>query len=191
MDLMQGYHMRAHIALGPRHPNVITSCFKLSLDQSRKGNFDAAVEIGTSFLSIHSLHLFFFPINTRVGLTVLLSQLGLEGLVRAESTFGAYSANYIVGLISIGEIHMRRNNIEEAINYFSKALLFTERIHGHHPLIGKLSTYLGRLQLMTDNKRAGIKAMSRGYKVYEVTTPFPLLPISCIVNQHWDVLLLT
>ena len=30
------------------------------------------------------------------------------------------------------------DNLEEAITYFSQALSFTERIHGHHPLVGKL-----------------------------------------------------
>ena len=52
---------------------------------------------------------------------------------RCQETFGLYSHVYIVGLVTVGEVHMRTGNLEEAISYFSRALSFTERIHGHHP----------------------------------------------------------
>jgi hypothetical protein len=148
--VVECFHRRALDLLGPLHPSVITAAFKLALFWSRR----TAVSHGHAH---HHSGPDGSSSSTAVRGFSAAESLALDALLRCEKTLGIYSHAYIQGLISVGEIHMRqaefaahhaagpnagavdrRKKQQDAVFYFSRALSFTEKLLGHHPLIGKL-----------------------------------------------------
>jgi hypothetical protein len=132
------YHARASQIFGSAHPLVISSSFKLALDAAAHGSSAAKAQ-----------------------------EICLAALQCCAHTFGRYSFNFIIGLITTGEILMKLNDFKQAAQYFDQALTATGKIIRNHPLIGKLCAYLGRLNLTLHNTLLGCNYLSRSHAVYQ------------------------
>ena len=62
----------------------------------------------------------------------------IKGTSYGEDLFGVFSDVVTEGYIVIGNIYEKRNDFLNAVKYYKRALLYVQRLHKQHPLIGIL-----------------------------------------------------
>lgn len=62
----------------------------------------------------------------------------IKGTSYGEDLFGVFSDVATEGYIVIGNIYEKRNDFLNAVKYYKRALLYVQRLHKQHPLIGIL-----------------------------------------------------
>eukprot|EP00475_Leptophrys_vorax_P012439 TRINITY_DN18892_c0_g1_i1.p1 TRINITY_DN18892_c0_g1~~TRINITY_DN18892_c0_g1_i1.p1 ORF type:complete len:1092 (-),score=247.74 TRINITY_DN18892_c0_g1_i1:1377-4535(-) len=89
-----------------------------------------------------------------------------SGLHECES-HGLYSTQYLEGLQTISQIFIETGSYDKATTYLETAVRYTQAVKGHHPFLGKMNCFLGRVYVMIGQLDQGLRCLDKGYKVYE------------------------
>jgi Clustered mitochondria/Translation initiation factor eIF3 subunit 135/Tetratricopeptide repeat len=88
-------------------------------------------------------------------------------LDRMEQVFGLHSHKYLLALVSMAELQLICGVYTEATVFIHKALIFVQKLHGHHPLSAKLHCFLGRLHIATNQTEEAAASFNMSYEIYK------------------------
>lgn len=134
------HHALARKCLSSDHPRLLQSYFRSARACGRQLQSDRAIE---------------------------LARMGLRA---TKAALGEYHPTFVVGLVTVGEILLNADASDpvEALQPVARALRSAQRLFGHHPMLGKLHSYVGKLLLRLGLSVEGYRHLNQAYRVYAV-----------------------
>ena len=137
LKVVEKYYKLSSRFLSVTHPNVLASSSKVALFKARMRDREAA------------------------------QNLAFESLVARAKEFGEFSHEYIMGLVTVGQVEMLLNNFTDALVHLQKALYLSDQLNGRHPLKGRLSAYISRIYLTMGDTATGLQYLQATYALYD------------------------